>query len=199
MKKTPCDKNRDLDLALDKIARMDRRSFLAFAAAGAAVGLMPGIPGSALANEVPQLNSINAAHTRVFLKMAEAALPVEDTKLAPWDATVLLQTLDNALLGTMEPHILAGLQGGLDYFNQGPVEQYSKTFVELSPEQAREFCDQWSDSPEPPRRALEVGIKKLVQLSYWANPGSWAATGYDGPVSDTWGLQPLGNAALPEA
>ena len=61
---------------------------------------------------------------------------MEGSILTPWKADVLLQTLDAALLGTMEPHILAGLKGGVAYFNDGPKAAFGKTFVELDAAQA---------------------------------------------------------------
>ena len=188
----------ELRTALTTIARMNRRSFLAFAATAIAASAIGGFPAPAQA-EAPKINlkSIGDAETTVFAKIAEVTLPVEGSSLAPWKPEVLLGTLDGALLGTMEPHVLAGLKGGIGYFNDGPKEKYGKSFVELSNEEATAFLDAWSNSGEVPQRALEVGLKKLVQLSYWANPESWGPTGYDGPVSDKLGIKSLGNAALP--
>ncbi|GAA6142843.1 hypothetical protein [Hydrogenophaga sp. 5NK40-0174] len=185
-----------LDRALGVIGRMQRRDFLAFTGAAAAtLGAGAAAAGSTIA--VPQLKSINEAETRIFLRVAEVVLPVEGTPLTPWKPAELLGTLDGALLGTMEPHILAGLKGGLAYFNDGPKAQHGKTFIELDDATAAAFLDAWGNSDQPPHRGLSMGLKKLVQLSYWANPASWAPTGYDGPISKKNGLVSLGNAPLP--
>lgn len=185
------------DQALGVIGRLQRRDFLAFASA--AIGLA-GTSASISAfatTEVPALKSINADETRVFLRVAEVVLPVQGTSLAPWKPAELLGILDAALLGTMEPHILAGLKGGVAYFNEGPVKAHGKRFAELDDATATRFLDAWGDAPEVPHRALAMGLKKLVQLSYWANPGSWAPLGYDGPITKKNGLKSLGNAPMP--
>lgn len=182
-----------LDKALALIGRLHRRDFLAFA--GAALGAAGlGGPGIARAST---LKSIDADEARIFRRIAEVVLPVQGSALAPWTPEVLLQTLDGALLGTMEPHILAGLRGGIGYFNQGPVAGYGKRFVELDDAAAARFLDEWGDAKEALHRALAMGLKKLVQLSYWANPASWGPLGYDGPVTRKNGLKSLGNAPLP--
>ena len=186
--------NPDLHTALNTIARMNRRSFLAFSGAAIAAASAGGLP---LPARAARLTFITEAESAVFVKLAEVVLPVSGSKLTPWTPEVLLQTLDSALLGTMEPHILQGLKGGIGYFNEGPVATHGKPFVQLSDEEATRFCDQWSDSDEVPQRALAMGLKKLVQLAYWANPASWPPIGYDGPVSKRAGLESLGNAELP--
>ena len=188
----------ELRAALETIGRMNRRSFLTFSAAALATLATAGMPIPVQAAEIT-LKSVDAAETAVFAKIAEVVLPVEGSTLAPWKPDVLLGTLDAALLSTMEPHVLAGLKGGIGYFNEGPQEKYGKTFTELNNEEATAFMDAWSDSAEVPQRALQVGLKKLIQLSYWANPESWGPTGYDGPVSDRAGFKSLGNADLPAA
>jgi hypothetical protein len=85
----------------------------------------------------------------------------------------------------------------LQYFNEGPVVQHGKRFTALDDATATAFMDAWGDSKEVPHRALASGLKKLVQLSYWANPASWAPLEYDGPISQRNGLKSLGNAPLP--
>jgi hypothetical protein len=179
--------------ALSIIGRLQRRDFLKSASAAVVMAGLGGIRSAHAA----ELKSINAAQSNIFLRIAQVVLPVEGSALAPWKADVLLQTLDDALLGTMEPHILAGLKGGLDYFNEGPKAKLGKKFVDLDSAQATKFMDEWGDSTEVPHRALAMGLKKLIQLSYWANPESWAPLGYDGPITKKNGLKSLGNAPLP--
>ena len=194
-------KSAALQEALSNIGRMNRRSFLGFSAAAIAATAVGGLSLStqAMANTLPALKSINSDETAVFARIADVTLPVEGSSLAAWNYEVLLGTLDQALLGTMAPHVLAGLKGGIAYFNSGPKEKYGKTFVELTPAEATAIMDAWSDSAEIPPRALQVGLKKLIQLSYWANPESWGPTGYDGPVSKKNNYPVLGNADLPAA
>ena len=42
-----------------------------------------------------------------------------------------------------------------------------------------------------------MGIKKLTVLAYWAIPNTWGPLGYDGPVSEKWGVSSLGNTPEP--
>lgn len=180
--------------AVQVMLGLSRRNFLRFSAVGAAMAGTSGLSFAALPNGVKFINESEAA---LFLRVAQVTLPVAGSKLVPWTSEGLLQTLDAALLATMEPHILAGLKGGLQYFDEGPTSVFKKRFTELSDEEATKFCDLWSDSVLPPQRGLTMGLKKLVQLSYWANPASWAPLGYDGPITKRLGLKSLGNAPMP--
>ena len=182
-----------LERALNLIGGLQRRDFLKFASAAVALSGMGG-SGAAWA---ATLKSINPMEANIFHRVAQVTLPVEGSILAPWKPDVLLHTLDAALLGTMAPHILAGLKGGVAYFNDGPKAMHGKTFVELDNAQATRFLDDWGNAPEVPHRALAAGLKKLVQLSYWANPETWPPLGYDGPITQRNGLVSLGNAPLP--
>lgn len=182
-----------LERALNLIGGLQRRDFLKFASAAVALS---GAGGAGLV-QAATLNSINPTEASVFHRVAQVTLPVEGSILTPWKADVLLQTLDAALLGTMAPHMLVGLKGGVAYFNEGPKAAFGKTFVELDAAQATRFLDDWGNAPEIPHRALAAGLKKLVQLSYWANPETWPPLGYDGPITKRNGLVSLGNAPLP--
>lgn len=172
------------------IGRLSRRDFLGFASAAVAVAAAPPTQASTL-------KSINPAEAAIFQRVAEVVLPVAGSTLATWTPAVLLATLDGALLSTMEPHILAGLKGGLQYFNDGPLAAHGKRFTALDDVTAAAFLDAWGNSNEVPHRSLAMGLKKLVQLSYWADPGTWAAVGYSGPISKPNGFKTLGNAPLP--
>jgi hypothetical protein len=176
--------------------RLSRRDFLRFASAATAGTLVAA--GSARAALPAGVTFMNSDEADVFNRLAEVVLPVAGSGLAPWTRDGLLQTLDAALLAGMPPHILAGLKGGLAYFNEGPMARFGKRFTALGDVEATQFVDAWGDAKEPPQRGLTMGLKKLVQLSYWANPASWAPLGYDGPISQRMGLQRLGNAPLPQ-
>ncbi len=183
----------DVGTVVAAIAGLQRRDFLRFAGAAATTGLA----GSLHAALPAGVKFIDEAQAAVFTRLAQVTLPVAGSPLAPWTPEGLLQTLDAALLGTMEPHILAGLKGGVKYFDDGPLATYKKRFTLLSDLEATQFCDAWGDAGEPPQRGLAMGLKKLVQLSYWANPATWAPLGYDGPMTQRLGIKRLGNAPLP--
>ncbi len=188
--------------AIDQINGMSRRSFLK-AASGLAVAASVGTgllgAANAFASMPEGIKVMSASEYQVMHRLMKVMLVTEGTGLVPASEIPVMQTLDAALLATMEPHILEGLKGGIAYFNDGPKAEYGKPFVDLSDEQAATFCDTWADSDEVPHRALAMGLKKLVGLSYWANPPTWAPLGYGGPVTDKWNLESLGNAPLPKS
>jgi hypothetical protein len=184
----------ELGTVLAAIGRLQRRDFLRFSSAAAVTALAS---GASLAALPPGVKFMNEAEAALFTRLAQVVLPVAGSPLAPWTPEGLLQTLDGALLATMAPHILAGLKGGIQYFNDGPMALHKKRFTELDDAQATQFCDAWGNSELPPQRGLTMGLKKLAQLSYWANPASWAPLGYDGPMTQRLGLKSLGNAPLP--
>lgn len=180
--------------AIKALLGLSRRNFLRLSGAGAVTALAGGASRAALP---PGVKFINDAEAALFTRLAQVVLPVAGSTLTPWTPEALLQTLDGALLATMEPHILTGLKGGLQYFNDGPMALYNKRFTELNDAEATQFCDAWGNSGLPPQRGLTMGLKKLVQLSYWANPATWEPLGYDGPMTKRLGLKSLGNAPLP--
>lgn len=184
----------DLSTVVAAIGHLQRRDFLRFSGAAAVTALAG---GASLAALPPGVKFINEAEAAIFTRLAQVVLPVAGTPLVPWTPEGLLPTLDGALLATMAPHILTGLKGGMQYFNDGPMPLYKKRFTALDDAEATQFCDAWGNSELPPQRGLTVGLKKLIQLSYWANPASWAPLGYDGPMTKRLGLKSLGNAPLP--
>ena len=191
----PLTSGSDLQPVIQALSRLSRRDFLRVAGAAAAA---PALAGTvAHAATAPGTKFISTDEAAVFTRLAQVVLPVAGSDLTPWTAEGLLQTLDAALLAGMEPHILAGLKAGVQYFNEGPVAQFKQRFTALDDAAATQFVDAWGHSSEPPQRGLTMGLKKLVQLSYWANPATWEPLGYDGPVSARMGLPRLGNAPLP--
>lgn len=174
--------------ALAAIRGMNRRHFLAIAVA---------LGAGALHASVPAMKFVGPVEARVFEKLFEVMLPVAGSPLLPPSQVPVLQTLDAALLGTMEPHVLAGLKGGIAYWNDGPRAQFGAPFVALGAPEATRFCDLWADGKEPAQRALSMGLKKLVSLAYFANPPTWAPLGYGGPFTRANKIPSIGNAPMP--
>ena len=131
--------------ALQVIRGLNRRQFLQAAALAATMGTS-GMASAA----APAMKFVGETEARVFQKLLEVMLPVEGSPLVPPAQIPVLQTLDAALLGTMEPHILQGLKGGIGYWNDGPKAQFGRTFVELSAADATKFCDLWANGSEVP-------------------------------------------------
>lgn len=185
--------------AMDYVRRISRRDFLSAAAlvAGAAA-ITTVIPASTALAAVPDGISVMGTYEyAVFKRLMDVMLPVKGTPLIPLNKVPVLQTLDAALLAPMPTHIWSGLRDGIKYFNDGAKADFGRRFVDLTTVEAEQFLDSWANSGEVPRRALAMGLKKLVGLAYWANPPTWKPLGYDGPVSRKWGLVPYGNAPLP--
>lgn len=192
-------KSESIEQAISAIEQFTRRDFLKFSVvsvAAAAAGSVA-FPLSAWAAVPVGIRFMGDDEYRVFHRLMLAMFPVEGTKLAQLDQIPVMQTLDAALLAGMAPGVLDGLKQGVHFFEQGPLELYGKPFSELDIHQAAAFCDAWEASSDAMQRGLTTGLKKLVALSYWANPPTWAALGYDGPISRRMGIKPLGNAPMP--
>ncbi|MBS4098311.1 MAG: hypothetical protein KGZ83_15925 [Sulfuricella sp.] len=186
-----------IELAVDAVQRFSRRDFLKLAVGSAGLAATGFLPASAAAGIPKDIRFMGDAEFKVFQRLAQVTLPVNGTKFAPLSAIPVMQTLDAALLGGMAPHELQGLKAGVKLFEDAPLKTYGKPFSKLGDKQAAAFCDAWGNSADALERGLVTALKKLVTLSYWANPPTWAALGYDGPVSKKWGLPPLGNAPMP--
>ncbi|MFA6921392.1 MAG: twin-arginine translocation signal domain-containing protein [Gallionella sp.] len=185
--------------AITGMLQLARRDFLKFSAVSFSLAAVGGIafPSSVLAAVPEGIRFMAEDEYKVFQRLMQTMFPVQGTQLATLDQIPVMQTLDAALLAGMTPYALSGLKEGVHFFEQGPLKLYGKPFSQLDDHQAAVFCDAWEASNDAMQRGLTTGLKKLVALSYWANPPTWAALGYDGPVSRRWGLKPLGNAPLP--
>lgn len=186
-----------MELAVAAVQRLGRRDFLKLAAASAGLAAVGQFPTSAQASMPKGLRFMEEAEYKVFHRLMQVSLPVKDTRLASLEAIPVMQTLDAALLGGMAPHELQGLKAGVKVFDESSLKAYGKPFCQLGDKDAAAHCDAWGDSAVAVERGLVTALKKLVTLSYWANPPTWAALGYDGPVSKKWGLKSIGNAPMP--
>lgn len=182
------------------IQALPRRRFLQAAAAALATA-SAGLQTLQAASPAPPapLRYLTANEAQVFQRLLDVMLPTQGSPLLPASQVPVLATLDAALLATMAPHILTGLKQGIAYFNEAPRAALGKPFVALNDTEAARFCDQWANGTEVPQRALAMGLKKLVALSYFANPPTWAPLGYPGPMTRRRGLPSLGNAPMPKA
>lgn len=177
--------------------RLGRRDFMKAAAGFCGLALC-GLPTATASAAMPNgIRFMGPAEYKVFHRLMLVSLPVDGTGLAPLADIPVMQTLDAALLSGMKPHELAGLKAGVALFEDGPKARHGKPFSQLPDKDAAAFCDAWADDADPLKRGLVTALKKLVALSYWANPPTWAALGYDGPVSDRWELKSIGNAPMP--
>lgn len=181
---------------------MDRRSFLKFSTVAVgllATGFVSVSPNKALASVPEGIKHMTADEYAVWHRLMRALLPTKGSKLVDPETLPVLQTVDGAFLATLPPAVLTNLKGGVAFFNQAPSEAFGKPFVDLNDEEAVKFCDALASSEEVPARALFTALKFLTLTAYWAIPPAWAPTGFEGPVSEKWGLEYAGNQPLPRA
>ncbi|MFK7858140.1 MAG: gluconate 2-dehydrogenase subunit 3 family protein [Granulosicoccus sp.] len=184
------------------ISSYTRRDFLrisAVAVALSAAGLASVTPTSALAQLPEGIVHMSVDEYTVWHRLMLTLLPTEGSKLIDPETLPVLQTVDGAFLATLPPPVLEGLKGGVAYFNEAAKEPFGKPFVELTLDEAAQFCDALASSEEVPARGLFTALKFLIVTAYWAIPPTWEPVGFQGPVTETWGLQSQGNAPLPQA
>lgn len=186
----------------EHIAKLGRRDFLrvsSVAAGLAATGLVSFAPTSAMAQVPDGIVHMTADEYAVWHRLMRALLPTDGTTLVDPETLPVLHTVDGAFLATLPPVVLEGLKGGLAYFNDAATEPFGKPFVALSQEEAAQYCDALAGSDEIPARALFTALKFLTVTAYWAIPPTWEPIGFQGPVTEAWGLEYHGNAPLPQA
>lgn len=192
----------DFDDVTQHICNLNRRDFLrvsAVAAGLAASGLASFAPTPALAQVPEGIVHMSTGEYAVWHRLMLALLPTEGTKLVDPETLPVLQTVDGAFLATLPPPVLDGLKGGVAYFNEAAAKPFGKPFIELDAQQASQYCDALASSEEVPARALFSALKFLTVTAYWAIPPAWEPVGFQGPVSETWGLVSQGNSPLPQA
>ncbi len=199
-------RQRDVHQTRSDLNFVGRRDFLKFSslavgwtALSTNVGIAVWASKEARAAALPDgINHMSAYEYQVLNRLKKVMLPTEGSPFPGTDKVPVMQVLDAALLGGMEPHILAGLKSGIKYFDAGPKEQHdNKHFSELSDDEAAQFCDAWADGDTAAKRGLVMGLKKLIGLAYWSNPATWPALDYGGPFSRKAGIIPAGNAPMP--
>lgn len=191
-----------VDQITDHIAKLDRRDFLRLStvAAGlAATGLISFAPTSAVAQVPEGIAHMSADEYAVWHRLMLILLKTEGSALVDPETLPVLQTVDGAFLATLPPPVLAGLKGGVAFFNDAPKEAFGKPFTELSDSEASQYCDALASSDVIPERALFTALKFLTVTAYWAIPPTWGPVGFQGPVTEAWGLEYKGNAPLPQA
>ncbi len=183
-------------LGLDSfVTHWRRRTFLrgALLMAGAASsGMLVGCqPGSAPNNAgAPML-------MQVLNRLKPIALP-DSPPLVSVNQIAIEKNIDG-LFALMDPQILKDLDMAASLFEYGSsvLGWHFAKFSSLNDSDALDYVDRWQNGVAMQRGIVTV-FKKLLYASYWRDTATWPAVGFDGPVSDQWGLPSLGNAPLPE-
>lgn len=195
-------KKKSFDRITSHVATMGRRDFLRVASVAtglAATGLASLAPTTAVAQVPAGIVHMTADEYAVWHRLMRALLPTEGSTLVDPETLPVLQTVDGAFLATLPAPVLANLKGGVAYFNDAAKGPFGKPFVELTNEEAAQYCDALASSDEVPARALFSALKFLTVTAYWAIPPAWAPIGFQGPVAKAWDLEVYENAPLPQA
>lgn len=105
----------------------------------------------------------------------------------------------NSLLTLMDPQIASDLDmaAALFEFGSSVLGWHFARFSSLQDNDALDYVERWQTGVAMQRGIVTV-FKKLLYASYWRDPATWPAVGFDGPVSEPWGLPSLGNSPLPD-
>lgn len=136
---------------------------------------------------------------QLFVAVCSSALPREGNAqgLTPWTQLPVLKNIDHLVAG-VPPHARADVGKAFLLLDHAPILAgfHGKRFVDLPLDDARAFLRDWSQGNSL-QRAVSNLARRLAYISYWREPGSWAAVEFDGPVMGKWGLLRYGNAPLP--
>lgn len=72
----------------------------------------------------------------------------------------------------------------------------ARPFGTLDDDAARAYIDAWM-AASPEEKGLVTALRQVLHLSYWRQPASWPATGYQGPLYLRADIPSLGAAPLP--
>lgn len=195
-------KDAQFDNVTKHVSNLSRRDFLrvsTVAAGLAATGFISIAPTPAFAQVPEGIVHMTSDEYAVWHRLMLALLPTKGSKLVDPESLPVLQTVDGAFLATLPPPVLEGLKGGVAYFNEAAKEPFGKPFIELNDTEAAQYCDALASSEEVPARSLFTALKFLTLTAYWAIPPTWEPVGFQGPVSEAWGLESQGNAPAPQA
>lgn len=188
------------------LASLPRRRFLRWTLwSGAAV---VAVGGGALAvlrrsplddTPVPAaIKHLSASEYVLFQRACEVLLPVTGTNLPVPEKQVPVVAHIDAMMALLDAPLRKDVAAGLTLFDNAALVSgwHGKRFVDLDVDTARQYFDRWSQGGEI-QRALASLVKRFVYVGYWRDPQTWPAVQFDGPVSERWGLESLGNAPLP--
>lgn len=176
------------------LAPLSRRAFLTAAASGAVLGLAACTPAAPAPSGFKHLSGDE--HT-LFVKLLPIFLPTESTGLVAPTEVPTLANIDG-FFGRFPAELRRNLGLGLKLFDWGAlvVGWHFKRFVALDAAAAVAYCARW-ESGNTVQRGVFGALKQIIYVSYWREPATWPAIGYEGPVTARYGLPRLGNAPLP--
>ena len=196
--------NRNTPLPPEFLAGLEplsRRRFLVGGAQLAAVGgSLLALPGQVLgANKAsglpPGIKYLTETEYHVFDKLRLVMLPTQKFQLPSTTEVPVMQNVD-VVISKLDPRprLLAKLAvNTLEY--TGVAWRFSR-FSAMSDERALRRVRDWQTG-NMAERGIISSLKMVVTFAYWQDQRTYPGLGYDGPVTEKWGIRRLGNAPLP--
>lgn len=193
--------------AEEALAPVTRRRFLRWTLLGAAAGTALLGGGLALLARSPRdaeplpagIRALSAAEYQLFRAVCAANLPGEGNAhgLMPWTRLPVLENIDR-MIGAVPEYLRGDVSAALALIDHLPILDgwHGKRFVDLDLATAQGYLRACGEGGEI-ARAVSGLVRRLAFVAYWEEPATWPGVGYDGPVSERWGLPRLGNAPLP--
>ncbi|MDX1693918.1 MAG: twin-arginine translocation signal domain-containing protein [Ketobacteraceae bacterium] len=154
--------------------------------------------GSLGCSEPAQQNAthLNPDTAAVFTGLSRVMFPPNE-QLFSVDNVAITEPVSH-LLGLLDPAVRKDLTTAVSLFDYGAIVLgwHFSRFSRLDQEAASRYVHRWQNGNQL-QRGIITTLKKLVYTAYWKDPRTWEAVGFDGPVSDKWGLEKLGNAPVP--
>lgn len=114
-----------------------------------------------------------AAPSRFFLALAEAAVPVDRDRFADAEARPIVLDVASFVAGQMRElpvRLRAQFQIGLAGFRVVTRLRYARGFCELPPVTRREWFEHWAYGPLPLARLLFRPVRSTALLAYYERP-----------------------------
>jgi hypothetical protein len=141
---------------------------------------------------------LDATERAIFTKLVAVMLPTAELGLTPAGSLPIEANIARVVEG-LAPAVRKDFGAGLMLFEYGAfvIGWNFARFTRLGPEAATDYCARWQSGGDI-QRGLFGALKQIVCMSYWREPATWPAIGYEGPVTARFGLPRLGNAPLPQ-
>ncbi len=176
---------------IDQALPTTRRGFLQLGLMGTATLAL----GSAVATLTGCATPLEKTSKFKFLKPDDreffaALIPVVLSKSFPGELNEksamhrTLLALDD-LIYTLQEHNQSQMRMMFNALSVAPIRIFAgaswTSWKDMSPEQVNDFLIDWRDSSIQLKRMGYVSLSKLINISWYSQPESFAATGYPGP------------------
>jgi len=164
---------------------INRRKFLELSLAGSsALALASLLPAGCARYPAPptDLKVLSAKEYQVLRTIADRMIPRGGAFPAGAEDANVAKLLDSFFAGDVESN-KKQLKMALALFEHGPLFfnfKFSR-FTGLPPQEQDEYMEGWAKSRLGFRRTIYMVLKKGIFMTFYSQPVSWSAIGYDGP------------------